>query len=389
MPENRVRSLYSKYKDHQLTAVEQEEWELMLADKEQVELLKKVVDEDWDKLDLVSGGFDLNHAITDKNIRNIVLFPQYRYKRIFKLWPQVASAVAVAVLIAIFYYYKPSVVNDIDPGTNKAYLTLDDGRKISLRESEDGVVFLDGTLTYANGEPLKNAEIVSSKLLTISTPNGGQYKIKLDDGTLVFLNAASSLHYPLTFERTTKRVVQLTGEAYFEVAKDTDKPFYVQTGSQELRVLGTHFMVSAYADEQVIKTTLLEGSVELKANNEKQVLKPADQTSWDGGKFETKRVDVDEETAWLHNEFVFNNESLESIMKKMSRWYDCEVEFQDAQLKNELFQGVVNRFDKMSKVLALLQATTDRVSFKIEKNKIIIQTKISTNRNAYDIEIKK
>lgn len=270
---------------------------------------------------------------------------------------------------------------DINPGGNKALLTLADGSKIVLDDAVNGEIARQsgclitktttGQLVYTIQGSQTAALKAQSLLNTIETPKGGQYQVNLPDGTKVWLNAASSLSFPARFSGLQRQVV-LKGEAYFEVAKNKHMPFIVKSEQQKIEVLGTHFNVSAYTDEHQIKTTLAEGSVKvtLTANHQEQLLKPGQQAIATNH-IQVIPVDIEEALAWKDGLFMFNDENLENIMKKVERWYDVEIDFQQQELRQKHFSGTVSRFGKVSQVLKTLELTGS-VHFKIEGRKIIV-----------------
>jgi len=269
---------------------------------------------------------------------------------------------------------------DVAPGKNKAILTLADGKKISLSDVMNGDVAkeagfsitktADGQLVYILAE---SENINDTRLNTISTPNGGEWQIKLPDGSTVWLNAASSIQYSLNIGTAKQRLVKLDGEAYFEVNKNAAHPFIVETDKQSVEVLGTHFNINSYKDERVTKTTLLEGSVRVSHNitNESEVLKPGEQSLVSVSGMDIKEVDVDESIAWKKGYFMFNNERQESILRKVARWYNVEIEYADADAKEVMYYGTVSRFEKISKVLRKFEQTGE-VRFDIKGNKVIV-----------------
>lgn len=223
---------------------------------------------------------------------------------------------------------------------------------------------------------------------TIATPKGGQYQVRLPDGSKVWLNAASSLKYLASFSAWNERKVELSGEAYFEVAKDKDHPFVVKTENQEVIVLGTHFNINSYKDEPATKTTLLEGSVRVsllgttstastinttqkisKGKPAEIILKPGEQATLIGNNIRVSPQNAEDAIAWKDGYFMFNNESLESVMRKISRWYNLDVVFADASIKNQTFYGRMSRFSKVSQVLKSL-ALTREVKFELKDNTI-------------------
>jgi transmembrane sensor len=269
---------------------------------------------------------------------------------------------------------------DVLPGKNKAVLTLADGKKISLSDAMNGDIAkeagfsitktADGQLVYNVAES-KNIE--DTRLNTISTPNGGEWQIRLPDGSTVWLNAASSIQYSLNIGTAKQRIVKLDGEAYFEVAKDAAHPFIVETDKQSVEVLGTHFNINSYHDEIVTKTTLLEGSVRVlhHSSNQSEILKPGEQSIVSASGIDVKGVDMDEAIAWKNGYFMFNNEKQESILRKVARWYNVEIEYADPAAKEVMYYGTVSRFEKISKILTKFEQTGE-VRFDIKGNKVIV-----------------
>jgi len=251
---------------------------------------------------------------------------------------------------------------DVKPGGQRATLTLPDGRVIALREDQGSVIVSDSILRYQDGTEIAKSGGTEGLTNTISTPKGGQYHLVLPDGSGVWLNAESTLKYPSRFD-PEKRSVELIGEAYFEIAtvyssdKKSHKPFFVISNKQQIEVLGTHFNVSAYEDEPVTTTTLLEGSVSVLAAGRKQQLVPGQQSWVQLGK-ETTVVDADVEKAigWKNGEFVFYNERIEKVMKDIARWYDVEVIYRD-DVRDKTMWGAVSKFENISKVLKMIELT--------------------------------
>lgn len=297
--------------------------------------------------------------------------------------------VAAAVVLVVFSFTAYLSLNkkkehvfasDVAPGKNKAILTLADGKKISLSDAVTGDVAkeagfsitktADGQLVYNIAEA-ENAN--DSRLNTISTPNGGEWQIRLPDGSTVWLNAASSIQYSLNIGTAKSRLVKLEGEAYFEVSKNKEHPFIVETARQAVEVLGTHFNINSYLDEKVTRTTLLEGSVRVSHNDtkESEILKPGEQSLVTSAGINVKAVDVDEAIAWKNGYFMFNNEKQESVLRKIARWYNVEIEYADPAAKEVMYYGTVSRFEKISKVLRKFEQTGE-VRFDIKGNKVIV-----------------
>lgn len=311
--------------------------------------------------------------------------------RFFTLRNIAAAAVLLAVIGIGRYYYiqrsakqllasknKSAVKHDVDPGNNKAILTLESGEKLVLDSARIGTLAKkgkisinktkDGQLVYTaahDDNAAANDPIVYN---TISTPKGGQYQVILPDGTRVWLNAASSLKFPTAFAGN-QRDVELTGEAYFEVTKNALKPFMVKVNDMQVKVLGTHFNIMAYSDEIAMKTTLLEGSVQLNRGGAGNLLKPGQQGVVKGNNIQVMDADVDAAIAWKNGFFEFKRASLQDIMKQLSRWYDTEVVY-EGKIPDDEFVGKIERNVKLSQVLRILEL--NHVHFKIENKKITV-----------------
>ena len=275
---------------------------------------------------------------------------------------------------------------DIAPGGNKATLTLANGNTIDLDAAKNGelskqggsevVKEKNGQLAYQSASTVNRSQAdVQYNLLT--TPRGGQYQLVLPDGSKVWLNAASSLRFPSSFSGK-ERVVELTGEAYFEIARNASMPFKVKVASRfgkdpmQVDVLGTNFNVKAYADEPSINTTLLEGEVNVRAGGQSALLKPGERTlAGEGGSLKVGTADTEEAIAWKNGLFKFDEATIEDVMRQISRWYDVEVVYVNAVSK-DLFRGEIYRNVNVSKVLKVLEASG--VHFTVEGKKILVQS---------------
>lgn len=266
---------------------------------------------------------------------------------------------------------------DVPPGSNKAFLTLGNGKKFSLTDAATGRIAkangllitkaADGQLIYSVSEQDRIGTTVEFN--KIETPRGGQYQINLPDGTKVWLNAASSLRYPTRFN-AGKRSVELSGEGYFEVAKDKGRPFVVITVNQEVEVLGTHFNINSYDEEPGASTTLLEGSVRVSASGKKRILSPGEQSQIKGGEMEVSMVDTEAVLSWKNGDFVFTGDNFKSIMRKISRWYDVEVVYQ-GNFDDLKFGGYISRSKNISAVLNIMEST-GKVHFSIKNQTITV-----------------
>lgn len=306
-----------------------------------------------------------------------------------KLYPWITTAAVLCIVFSIaILYLKPGTrinqsltsskqINQISPGTNKAILTLADGSKISLSDAGNGQLAKQAGVIVTK---TKNSGLVyqvigddqtSAKYNTISTPRGGQYQLLLADGTKIWLNANSSLTFPTAFPGAARKVT-LKGEAYFEVAKDKSKAFFVETGQTQVRVLGTHFNIMAYADESSQQTTLLEGSVELSKGIEKLLLKPGQQarTVSSSGQISVRDLENAEEAiAWKNGYFQFEKSDLHSLMRQISRWYATDVVYEGTMPKKE-YSGKIPRSVNVKTLLEMLAYSG--IHCHIENNKIVV-----------------
>ena len=271
-----------------------------------------------------------------------------------------------------------SYAHDQPPGRNNAVLTLADGSTITLDSAANGglaqqgntrVIKLNGQIAYKNTGSGRSDDVPLFN--TISTAKGNQYQLLLPDGSKVWLNAASSMRFPTSFKGKERRV-EITGEAYFEIAKNPDMPFKIQVGNGEIDVLGTHFNINAYGDEPAVKTTVLEGSVAVKKETAQQILEPGQQAAFglQGGITLSKNVDVAHETAWKDGFFWFDNTDIHTLMRQVSRWYDVEVTFK-GKIEDDGFTGKIPRNVPLSKLLNVLEQY--ELHFTIEGKKIIVQ----------------
>lgn len=383
------KSLLAGYHSGTLTVPERQQLLLLLHDPEYREELESLFAEDLsfedapatatkEELDMVYERVKLETTLKEPKV--ISLRPVLRWT---------AAAVLFCSLAFGAYYlnakYNKTVLplefagqkgEYIKPGGNKAVLTLSDGSHIELDDLANGEIAkesgvqitktADGRLLYTARPGLGHVKIGYN---TIATPKGGQYRIALPDGSQVWLNAASSLKYPSAFTGK-ERNVTLTGEAYFEVAGNKNMPFMVKTRNQEVEVLGTHFNINAYEDESRVKTTLIEGSVKVKLpSNNSTLLKPGEQSDVLTD-IKVSQVDASSVIDWKEGVFWFNDESIFSIMRQFSRWYNIEVEYR-GDVSNIRFGGQVSRMRNLSQVLRIMELTRS-VLFKVEGNKIIV-----------------
>ncbi len=339
------------------------------------------VNQDWIK---VSYRFVENQEIGTKKISQIKNIQFYTLR--------IAAVLLPLLIVAGIFFISENKNNentiavikyDIKPGTKNAILQLADNSTVELTTNEmkvlstvDGIKILSNksTLLYTKESENQPLAIMYN---TLTTPLGAEYNLELSDGTKIWLNAGSSIKYPVQFSDSVRKVV-LTGEAYFEVAKNLEKPFIVTASNVDVRVLGTSFNVMAYKDEKIIETTLTEGKVQIDVKNgtnlNKLILNPGFQARYlkNEKKIEKLEVNVENYTSWKDGFFAFENSELESIMRELSRWYKIEVQFTNEDLKYYHFTGKLKRYDNISKMLEMISLTTN-LEFEIDDNKIIIK----------------
>lgn len=297
-------------------------------------------------------------------------------------------AASIILLVGLFVGRTISGVRDIheeqelaksvmQPGTSKAILMMADGKEVVLEQGQNLNILLNERVRVATSSQGIVYEEYGKGMVTeeynkLTTPIGGEYSLVLSDGTKVFLNADSELKYPVEFS-DGKRIVDLKGEAYFEVHKDSLRPFIVRINGAEVTVLGTSFNVNTYGDDGQIYTTLVNGSVRVSSmkNKQEEILKPGMQSVMNvqSGLLTVRKVDVEPYVAWREGRFVFRAMTLDLIMRQLQRWYDFEVFYQNSELKDYEFRGVIKRDMDLDKVLSVIKATTN-VDFEV-KGKVI------------------
>ncbi|WP_281233067.1 FecR family protein [Flavobacterium gelatinilyticum] len=305
-----------------------------------------------------------------------------------------AIAASVALLIGIGYYTTQTntSVKNVNTKTENAVvekekqkeknsdeiiLTLSDGSKVVLNNQKNGVVASqedivitkdkDGQIRYEDNNAAHKGKVSFN---TLVTPNGKTFQIALPDGTVVWMNAGSSLKYPTYFEGNERSVV-LTGEAYFEVTRNEKMPFKVLSNGQEVEVLGTHFNIRAYENEPVLKTTLLEGKIKITEGSNSALVKPGQQivVSVDKHSMRTKEVNTELAVAWKNRLFYFENARYDEIMREIERWYDVEVIYK-GKIPDERFEGAIQKDLKLNQVLKMLESKD--IHFKISGKEVIV-----------------
>lgn len=350
-----------------------------------------------DSLELREQQWDIstmgNSQEIKQSIQEDLLFSiqNHNRTRIFRIraWQSAVAAILILITAGIYYYQRspepvlvkteiPRFKNDVAPGNNKAVLTLDDGSKIDLDEAKTGILASEsnidikktgaGQLEYSAG----SQSVKTVKYNILNTPMGGEYQLVLPDGSKVWLNSGSTLRFPTTFIGS-ERIVELKGEAYFDITKNSKMPFLVRTNNtMDIKVLGTQFNVMAYDDEKNINTTLIEGSVEVLKGTGKTMLKPGQEAILNrgSGNIKVASADLEQATAWKNGYFIFYNENIESIMRKVSRWYNVDVVYQ-GNLSNKDFVGTISRNKNVSELLKMLELT-GAIHFKIDGRRITV-----------------
>lgn len=375
----------------------------MMKDKEAIELLKRYQSGDCTEAEkaLVETWY-LKHQPADTRSLSEEEYEQEVQKiwsgleqasnpRRIILWSKISiAALILLTLSAGLYFFIPKhqaevqvpsqAAADIQPGGNKAVLTLADGSKISLTDAGAGEIAKQGGIRItktADGQVVYTALSAAAPgpatpaYNTIETPRGGKYQLILPDGTVAWLDAASTLRYPLQFA-DNERSVELSGQAYFEVAKDKSRPFKVISKNQQIEVLGTHFNVNAYSDDAKIITTLIEGSVRvsLKDHSQTSVLKPGERSVLKGSTITVSDADVEEAIAWKNDRFVFEKDDVGTMLRKIERWYDVDFEY-NHELDDLVIDGHLSRNKTLSEVLRVLQVNRE-IKFKIEGRRVVV-----------------
>ena len=369
---NRLLTRREELDDEEVTA-----W---LKEKDHVELLEEIA---AIRQKLTEGESQINDEDEYRRLEENIY--DQKSRRMTLRWSIAAS---IILLVGLFVGRTINDVRDMheeqlltksvmQPGTSKAILMMANGEKVVLDQEQKLDIQLNERVRVASsGQGIvyegNGKGVVKEEYNKLVTPTGGEYFLTLSDGTRVFLNAASELKYPVEFVGG-KRVVDLDGEAYFEVRKDSLRPFIVRVNGAEVTVLGTSFNVNTYGDDGLIYTTLVNGSVRIlsEKNGQEEVLTPGMQgvMNIQTGQLTVREVDVESYVTWREGRFVFRTMTLDLIMRQLQRWYDFEVFYQNPELKEYEFRGVIKRDMDLDKVLSVIKATTN-VDFEV-KGKVI------------------
>ena len=391
-----MKDIFCKYLNNQCSPQEVKEL-LAWFSAEDESVLRALITASLEEMDVEDKDEDNKWSpVTDKLFANIKAQIKSEKGKVVPVlkrpWFQIAAAVLLVVGgFAVFNLIKKTnpnqnVVNidtpkqDADSGSNKAILTLADGSSIVLETAANGTVTQQGNskiVKPANGQlayNLLNEKTTEVLFNSIATPRGGQYQLIFSDGSKAWLNAASSLRFPVAFIGN-ERKVELTGEAYFEVAKNASMPFKVEiAGKGEVEVLGTHFNVSAYREEATANTTLLEGSVRVigLATGDSHIINPGEQAQVDskGQISVNKNADTKQAIAWKNGTFNFSNVDLAVALRQLSRWYDVDIKF-EGSVPQRHFTGEIHRDLKLQQVLKLLEE--NNVFCKLEGKMLIVK----------------
>jgi len=380
---NRLREIFNLYADQK--ASEEEKYELWdyVNDPVFANEIEELISNDYKRPHQECGLTEYQKSAV---LRNVFQHQTHIKRTKVRLWSIITAAASVLLVASIgFYFYvaypttdlKIDYVNDIAPGKNKATLTLASGEKIPIDELKPGkIATQSGVRIFKNKDGQIIYEIAdngSGKLEynTLTTIRGEQMQVRLPDGSLVFLNAASSLKYPTSFNNLKDRRVELSGEGYFEISKDKTHPFIIKTAKQKVEVLGTHFNINAYADEPALRTTLLEGSIKLSTADTWKILKPNEQATVSNNGVTVQEVDPSETVSWKNNEFLFKNDDFRTNMRKIARWYNVDIVYESDAPENFRFGGFLSRTRNLSTVLRLMEKT-GIVRFRIDGRKVYV-----------------
>ena len=408
---SQIKSLLDRYIAGNVTSQEQKLVEQWLEENSQHNTEWQLMNNKDKAVWLLQLYGDINHAITGKEPEgenDSPIYPSLPWYK--KFWLPVAALLIVSIGAGIYYFLLPrkekaitaSVVapklqDDALPGTNKAILTLDNGKTILLNDSQDGVLAKQGgTAVRKQGENLMyNAKGSNDKpapvvFNTLTTPRGGQYKLALSDGSKVWLNASSSIRYPVSFAGN-KREVEITGEVYFEISHLTAEtrkwkaakriPFIVKVNGREsegttVEVLGTHFNINAYDDEDAVSATLLEGSIKVSQPQQKSlggavVMKPGEQARLNkkGLLQLVKEVNTEETVAWKNGLFMMSGTPIPAVLRQLARWYDVDIVYGNGIPEGRI-TGDIPMDMNLSEVLKVMELSG--IHFKIDNKKIIV-----------------
>lgn len=382
MEEIRLKYLIKKFHNKEINSDEHDELLELLAEENYQEIAEEFFITSWNNFN-PEPNIDLEIQPSE-NLKKIF----YKNNKIPKIkssnYIKYAIAASLIIFCSLFLFFSKkefnkekiattNILTDLEPGKNQAIITLSNNQKIVVNDRKSGLISNESNLIIKKN---KNNEIsievnkstskenFQNELNTISTPKGGQFTIILPDKSKVYLNAETTLIFPSDF-KTHERKVSLEGEAFFEIAKNKEKPFIVETEEMSIQVLGTHFNVNSYKSEQTKSTTLVEGSVKISTPTNSKLMIPGQQADIRKGSnnISLQAVDIEQAIAWKNGYFLFIDKDLKTIMKSLSRWYNFDLKYEES-FKNETFTGTVSRSQNISEILKIFE-TTGTVKFKI------------------------
>jgi hypothetical protein len=383
---HRLSELYNMYLSKDITEEQRLEFLTYVRNPAYAEFIEELISDSYEHPEAFSS---LSADAKNRIFQSIVGEHKTETPKIIRLWPRIAVAVAVATIIfgAGLFYYNLTIdtknsnqhvyKNDVAPGASGATLTLSNGKKIRLSDAQNGEVAKEAGVMITKSE---NGEVVYEvmgdsgelgKLNTLSTANGETYKLRLPDGSYVWLNSASSLTYSSKLVENGKRTVKLQGEGYFEIAKDKFHPFVVTTEKQTVEVLGTHFNINSYPDETVVSTTLVEGSVSVTSGKLRQVIKPGEQAINKGNSIQVNEVNPENVIDWKNGDFNLDELDFRVAMRKIARWYNVDVVYEASVPENIKSGGWISRSRSLSAVLRHIESS-GQVRFRLEGKKVYV-----------------
>lgn len=394
MTDQEIKRIVKRYLDDCASQAELRELERLLADPAHEATVKAILNDNYYELKADAIDMRAGWAVKEQLYQRIM---SYRTEEIDSVgstrnrWRVAATVAAslliVAIMTLLYMGSQPSGEDQtaqtaILPGSNSAYLKLGDGELISLNEIGNGTIAelgnvalmktADGELEYRPRSQGWGTDADQHHL--IETPIGGQYRVRLPDGTAIWMNSATRLTYSVWSPEAEERRIELEGEAYFEVAPDPLRPFIVVAGNQVVEVLGTHFNISAYAEDRVFRTTLLEGSVKvgLSGTSVSQLLVPGEQAINTGNDLSVTKANGAYAIAWKEGYFRFNDKTLEAAMREIARWYDVRVTFANPRLKQEVLAGTISKYTSIQQVLEKMELT-GAFQFEVKDREIILK----------------
>jgi transmembrane sensor len=371
----RVAYLISQFIQENISEEEEEELDLWMQQSDfNVQIFEDLTNEDT-----VNGFLKWYAELeTERNLQEVKRRLQFsKPPKVIPFWKYAAAACVVLLLGAGIYYFgfrdqqqpvvsNPPAAADILPGKASATLTLANGNKIDLTNLRDTII--NSEVRIVNGMVVYSNTVADPEMHEIRIPRKGFYELLLPDGSKVWINSSSSIRYPSRFSGSERRVT-VTGETYFEVAKDAAHPFIVSVNGVDITAIGTAFNINAYPNEDGLRVTLTEGKVNVSASRRNEQLLPGQQIILRSGEWDIRTVDISPVVAWTKNQFKLKNTTIEEVMRMAERWYDAKIVYQDKITDH--FTGTIDRNVPISQLLKLLEAT-GQVHFKIEGDTIIV-----------------